>query len=60
MGKGEEGSTTEGGESNTFLATTSTEASKMLEAALLQMDGIISGKKCTPSFWFYDLVCFFS
>lgn len=44
MGKSEErnGTTIRAGES-TFLAKTS-EASKMLEAALLQMDDIISGK----------------
>lgn len=43
MGKGEVDNSTERGESTTFLATNSTEASKMLEAALLQMDGILSG-----------------
>lgn len=43
MGKGEIGNATERVESSTFLATNSTEASKMLEAALLQMDGILSG-----------------
>ncbi|XP_029676628.1 liprin-beta-2-like [Formica exsecta] len=44
MGKGEErnGTTAQAGES-TFLAKSSSEASKMLEAALLQMDDIISG-----------------
>lgn len=44
MGKGEErnGTTAQAGES-TFLAKSSNEASKMLEAALLQMDDIISG-----------------
>lgn len=45
MGKSEErnGNTIQAGES-TFLTKTSSEASKMLEAALLQMDDIISGK----------------
>lgn len=45
MGKSEEknGNTIQVGES-TFLTKTSSEASKMLEAALLQMDDIISGK----------------
>ncbi|XP_012246856.1 liprin-beta-1 isoform X10 [Bombus impatiens] len=49
MGKSEErnGSTIQAGES-TFLTKTSSEASKMLEAALLQMDDIISGV-CTES-----------
>ncbi|KOC66703.1 Liprin-beta-1 [Habropoda laboriosa] len=49
MGKSEErnGSTIRAGES-TFLTKTSSEASKMLEAALLQMDDIISGT-CTES-----------
>lgn len=44
MGKGEErsGTTAQAGES-TFLGKSSSEASKMLEAALLQMDDIISG-----------------
>ncbi|XP_011646046.1 liprin-beta-2 isoform X4 [Pogonomyrmex barbatus] len=44
MGKGEErnGTTAQASES-TFLAKSSNEASKMLEAALLQMDDIISG-----------------
>lgn len=44
MGKGEErnGTTAQAGES-TFLTKSSNEASKMLEAALLQMDDIISG-----------------
>jgi len=52
MGKGEErsGTTAQAGES-TFLGKSSSEASKMLEAALLQMDDIISGmikiNKCT-------------
>lgn len=45
MGKGEESNGTKANES-TYLVKTSTEASKMLEAALLQMDGIISGA-CT-------------
>lgn len=46
MGKGEErnSTTAQAGES-TFLAKSSNEASKMLEAALLQMDDIISGNK---------------
>lgn len=45
MGKGEErnGTTAQAGESP-FLAKSSSEASKMLEAALLQMDDIISGR----------------
>lgn len=49
MGKSEEknGNTIQVGES-TFLTKTSSEASKMLEAALLQMDDIISGV-CTDS-----------
>ncbi|KOX68108.1 Liprin-beta-1 [Melipona quadrifasciata] len=49
MGKSEErnGNTIQIGES-TFLTKTSSEASKMLEAALLQMDDIISGV-CTES-----------
>ncbi|KAK9304324.1 hypothetical protein QLX08_004309 [Tetragonisca angustula] len=49
MGKSEErnGNTIQIGES-TFLIKTSSEASKMLEAALLQMDDIISGV-CTES-----------
>ncbi|CAL7948807.1 unnamed protein product [Xylocopa violacea] len=49
MGKSEErnGSTIRAGES-TFLTKTSSVASKMLEAALLQMDDIISGA-CTES-----------
>lgn len=44
MGKGEErnSTTAQAGES-TFLTKSSNEASKMLEAALLQMDDIISG-----------------
>lgn len=50
MGKGEErnGTTAQAGES-TFLAKSSNEASKMLEAALLQMDDIISGKNVSYS-----------
>ena len=44
MGKGEESNSTEANESTKFLKKSSAEASKMLEAALLQMDGIISGK----------------
>lgn len=46
MGKSEEknGTTTQVDES-TFLAKSSSEASKMLEAALLQMDDIISGTR---------------
>ncbi|KAG5322556.1 LIPB1 protein, partial [Pseudoatta argentina] len=49
MGKGEErnGTTAQAGES-TFLGKSSNEASKMLEAALLQMDDIISGA-CSES-----------
>lgn len=45
MGKSEErhGTTAQAGET-TFLAKSSSEASKMLEAALLQMDDIISSK----------------
>lgn len=47
MGKGEESNGTESNDSSTFLTKNSSEASKMLEAALLQMDGIISGKFIT-------------
>lgn len=52
MGKSEEknGNTIQVGES-TFLTKTSSEASKMLEAALLQMDDIISGKLYIILFW---------
>lgn len=58
MGKGEErnGTTAQAGES-TFLAKSSNEASKMLEAALLQMDDIISGTNVTYGYqiWMYHL-----
>lgn len=48
MGKSEErNETTIRGES-AFLTKTTSEASKMLEAALLQMDDIISGKSVYP------------
>ncbi|XP_034950174.1 liprin-beta-2 isoform X4 [Chelonus insularis] len=42
MGKGEDSSGSDEGDTSKYLSS-STEASKMLEAALLQMDGIISG-----------------
>ncbi|CAD6245331.1 GSCOCG00013652001-RA-CDS [Cotesia congregata] len=47
MGKGEDSNGSEDGDSssgsNKYNSSSTTEASKMLEAALLQMDGIISG-----------------
>jgi hypothetical protein len=44
MGKGEVNSEgTDTNESTNYLSKSTSEASKMLEAALLQMDGILSG-----------------
>lgn len=43
MGKGEERNGTTTAQAESFLVKSSSEASKMLEAALLQMDDIISG-----------------
>lgn len=47
MGKGEDSNGSDDGDStsstNKYNSSSTTEASKMLEAALLQMDGIISG-----------------
>lgn len=46
MGKSEKCNDTEVDETKAYLKT-SPEASKMLEAALLQMDGILSGNNTT-------------
>lgn len=51
MGKGEESGGSEASET-LILGKTSSEASEMLEAALLQMDGIISGLTLSQSFCF--------
>lgn len=59
MGKGEmSNSSAEVIDSSTLLAKTTAEASKMLEAALLQMDGIISGTLFCLTFtlFFFHLV----